>query len=240
MSQYSKLPGDSSKGQSKAIKDLSDALKEFEQKLKELKRLQADATSKSTKEAKKIIMEKQDDLINLGNRIRAFLKLQVSTNEKQIFNSLKKTAENLLNQYKELEKSFDSYNPYEKPKTDEEDDDIGPGFVEHEGISFKDANEISGDLLQERQENIQNLHKDFVEVNHLFKEVATLVEQQGEMLDESDKNVDTAVKETARANVELETANTYQRSAKKKALCIFIIVLCVVGALIGIVVASTA
>lgn len=240
MSTYSKLPSDSSKNQSKTIKDLSEKLKEFEQKLKELKKLQSEATSKATKESQKNAVTKQDELINLGNYIRALLKLQVQSNEKQMFTSLKKTAEGLLNQYKDLEKTFDSYNPYENPKGDDEGNDIGPEFVERESISFRDANEISSDLLQERQENIQNLHKDFVEVNSLFKEVATLVEQQGEMLDESDKNVDTAVKETSRANVELESANSYQRSAKKKAMWIFIIVLCVVGALIGIVVATTA
>ena len=234
MTAYNKLSGDSAPGIPKALQDLSNSERVFEQRLKELRRLIAEAGSKPNKLTHKSIVAKQDELINLANEIRILMKTQVASNQKQMFDKLKKHAEALFKQYSELESS---YQADDTPVV--EDYEVDPEFVERDTMVFKNADELDSDRLKERHEDIQGLQKDFHEVNSLFKEVASMVDQQGNMLDESEKNVDTAVTETKRANVELDSANKYQRSAKKKALIIFIIVLVVVGALIGAVVAAT-
>ena len=231
MSTYSKLPSDGSKSPSKPTQQLANFVKDYEQKLKELRKLLSDPKVK-TKEGSRAMSNKQDELINLTNQVRSLFKAQVSPSEKQIFDKLRKNAEDLFKQFSDLDQRGATV------ETSEED--LGPEFVHRESISYQNAGEVEGDGLQERLGDIQNLQKDFHEVNNLFKEVSTLVEQQGALLDESDKNVDTAVKETGRANVELDSANNYQRSAKKKAVCIFIIVAVVVAILIGVVVATTA
>ena len=232
MSTYNKLPGGSSGGQSKPLQDLSNIVKEYEQKLKELRKLLAQAKVKKTKEISTGIMLKQDDIINLTNSIRALLRVQVPSSDKQMYDNLKKTADLLFKQYNDLDQS--------DTKEEVTEEVLDPEFVQRESISFQNAGDLDSEVLQDRLGDIKNLQKDFQEVNNLFKDVATLVDKQGEQLNESDKNVDTAVKETARANVELDSANKYQRSAKKKALCIFLIVLVVVGILVAVVVSQTA
>jgi t-SNARE complex subunit (syntaxin) len=210
MSTYAKLPGDSSSPSIKSLQDLSNCERLYEQKLKELKRLMAESSQSHSKPLEKSILSKQDELINLGNEIRALSKSSVPPAQKQMHEKLKKHAEALFREYSTLESTYAPPTVYE-----EEDHDVGSEFVERNTLVYRNTDELNSDKLQERHEDIQSLQKDFHEVNSLFKEVAS------------------------RANVELDSANNYQRSAKKKALIIFIIVLIVVGALIGIVIAAT-
>lgn len=231
MSTYAKLPSENSKSTSKPIQELSASVKDYEQKLKDLRKLITESKSKKTTATSKALMKKQDEIINLTNSLKSLMRLQVAPSEKQIFDKLKKIAEQLFKQFNDLEQASET--------VEEKEEDLDPEFVHHESISFQNIGEVDSGVLQERLDGIQNLHKDFHEVNNLFKEVATLVESQGNLLDESEKHVETAVKETSRANIELDSASNYQRSAKKKAVCIFLIVLVVVGILIAVVVATT-
>lgn len=234
MSSYNKLPGNS-----KALprEELSKYLKDFEKKLKDMKKLSLDPNAKFTKEHLKAVLKSGDELINLKNQISVVLRAPVPNNEKQIMDKLRKTAEELFKQFAELESQIavrtqntGQVNPHET---------VDDEFVEHQSLAIKNEDELSNETLLKRNEDIQQVHKDFIEVNSLFKEVANLVEVQGESLNEAEKNVDTAVKETGRANIELDSANKYQRSAKKKLVVIFIIVFVIVAILIGVVVAIT-
>lgn len=235
MSSYNKLPGQPKQS---SLEELGKYLKDFEKGVKEMKRLVGDPKANFTKEHLKAVLKSGDQLINLKNQISTVLRAPVANNEKQIMDKLKRTAEELFKQFSEVEnmiaaktQNTGQVNPHES---------IDDEFVEHQSLAIKSEDDLKqGDLIK-RNEDIQQVHKDFVEVNSLFKEVATLVEVQGEALNEADKNVDTAVKETGRANIELDSANRYQRSAKKKLIVIFVIVLVVVAILIGVVVAVTA
>jgi syntaxin 7 len=150
---------------------------------------------------------------------------------------LKKTSEELFRQFADTEGQISSASNFKQEENPHETFD--PGFVEEESLAIRDEDELKQENLLKRNEDIQQVHRDFVEVNSMFKEVAHLVDQQGESLNVAEGHVDTAVKETGRANIELDSANKYQRSAKKKIVIIFIIVLVVVAILIGVVVATT-
>ena len=231
MSAYTKLPSDNQKTTKNSIEELSASVKLYEQRLKELRKLFAEFSVKKTKEFSGLIQKKQEELINQTNSIRNLLKTQPATNEKQKYDMLKKTAEVLFKQFTDLEQ------PSVKI---EEETDIGPEFVHRESISIENMEDLQNDLLQNILEDIQNLQKDFYEVNNLFKEVSTMISEQGDLLNESEKHVDVAVTETGRANVELESANNYQRSAKKKAVCILITVIVIVLVLVAIIIVTTA
>ena len=233
MSSYNKLPGES---KASTREELAKCLKDFEKQLRELKKLISDQ-SNSSKDKTKLVVKIGDNLINLKNRINTLLRTPVPANEKQMIDKLKKTAEELFRQFADAENQISSSARFEP--TSDPHDTFDPGFVEEESLAIRDEDELSHENLLKRNEEIQQVHKDFVEVNSMFKEVAHLVDQQGESLDVADGHVDTAVKETTRANIELDSANRYQRSAKKKIVVIFIIVAVVVAILIGVVVATT-
>ena len=74
-----------------------------------------------------------------------------------------------------------------------------------------------------------------LEVNAIFKDVANLVDEQGETLDKAEEHVDVAVTETGRGVVELEKASKYQASTKKKVICVLVCVIILVVIVIGIV-----
>lgn len=233
MSSYNKLPGES---KASPKDELAKCLQDFDKQLRELKKIISDQ-SKSSKDRTKLAVKTGDNLINLKNRINTILRSPVPANEKQFVDRLKKSAEELFRQFTETENQINSSAPLESESNPH--DTFDPGFVEEESLAIKDEDELSHENLLKRNEDIQQVHKDFVEVNSMFKEVAHLVGQQGESLDVAEGHVDTAVKETTRANIELDSANKYQRSAKKKIVVIFLIVAVVVAILIGVVVATT-
>ena len=114
-----------------------------------------------TKDGSRLISSKQDELIKLTNKIRGLFKAQVSPSEKQIFDKLRKNVEDLFKQFNDFDQKG--------VKDDIAEDDLGPEFVHRESISYQNAGEVEGDGLQERLGDIQNLQKDFHEVNNLFK-----------------------------------------------------------------------
>ena len=74
-----------------------------------------------------------------------------------------------------------------------------------------------------------------ITVNEMFKDTAMMVKEQEEMLVVVDKDVTNAAGQTGKAVGELNKAEGYQRSAKKKMCVIMIIALVVVGVALAIV-----
>ena len=73
----------------------------------------------------------------------------------------------------------------------------------------------------------------------MFKDTAKLVLDQGLMLDESENSISTAVNQTEKAAEELQGASGYQQQAKRKLICIFVIVCIVLSVLLAIVLGLT-
>jgi syntaxin 7 len=63
-------------------------------------------------------------------------------------------------------------------------------------------------VLRERQNELESLESDIVAVNSMFKDVARMVNEQGEQLDKVEEHVDTAVSETGIAVKELGKVRT--------------------------------
>jgi t-SNARE complex subunit (syntaxin) len=62
----------------------------------------------------------------------------------------------------------------------------------------------------------------------MFKDVAKMVNEQGTMLNNAEEHVDNAVVESGKAVNELNKADNYQRSSKKKLYIILGLVFCLV------------
>jgi syntaxin 7 len=77
-----------------------------------------------------------------------------------------------------------------------------------------------GDLqaLQERESAIRQLESDIVDVNTIFKDLATMVHEQGDIVDSIESNIEAASVQVTDGNDQLRQAYSYQTSARKKKL----------------------
>jgi t-SNARE complex subunit (syntaxin) len=102
------------------------------------------------------------------------------------------------------------------------------GIVECEHLAVQDENELRHKKLSERKEVLEQLGKEMRIVNDMFKDTATMVGEQGEVLEQTQENVEVAERETGRAVEELERADGLQRRAKRICFVVFGVVAVIV------------
>ncbi|XP_041484381.1 syntaxin-12-like isoform X2 [Lytechinus variegatus] len=78
-------------------------------------------------------------------------------------------------------------------------------------------------LIQEREEQIRQIEATMLDVNEIFKDLSMMVSEQGEMIDSIEANVDRAGDNVEEGTKQLATASKYQKKARKKMCCIFMI-----------------
>lgn len=130
-----------------------------------------------------------------------------------------------------------------KNATDEEleaavDNVSGPIFAQQieQSTQRDEAKRLLAEI-QSRHEDILKLEESLKELRQLFIDMQTLVEAQGEMLNEIENNVNDAVDYTEAGTKELKEAVRYQKKARTK---MFILLGCVCCLIILIVVIPTA
>jgi t-SNARE complex subunit (syntaxin) len=101
----------------------------------------------------------------------------------------------------------------------------GPGQQSMPGQSqTQTALQVEEDVdlqgLREREDAIRKLEADISDVNQIFKDLAVLVHEQGEMIDSIEANVDSAQVNVQHANTQLSEARNYQSKARRKMVCI--------------------
>lgn len=92
-------------------------------------------------------------------------------------------------------------------------------------------------MIQEREERIRQLEGDILDVNEIFRDLAALVYEQGEMIDNIEDNVTKAADHVEEGNTQLTKASEYQKKARKKKCClviILVVILGIVGLIIGL------
>ncbi|ETI22325.1 hypothetical protein G647_06399 [Cladophialophora carrionii CBS 160.54] len=92
-----------------------------------------------------------------------------------------------------------------------------PRLAEQSEVDFQE------NLIIEREGEIRQIEQSVGELNELFRDVAHLVRDQGDMLDAIDVNVENTLTDTRGADVELRSASRYQKSARNKACCLLVI-----------------
>ncbi|THH30594.1 hypothetical protein EUX98_g3602 [Antrodiella citrinella] len=84
-------------------------------------------------------------------------------------------------------------------------------------------------LIQEREAEIQEIETGIHELSQIFRDLGTLVQEQGGMLDNIESNISSIAVDTAGAAEELTTAHDYQRKAGRRALCLMLVLVVVVA-----------
>lgn len=98
--------------------------------------------------------------------------------------------------------------------------------------------QISFEELAEREEQSRKLEHDIVEVNQIFKDLATLVHNQGEAVESIESNIFRATEDVARGTQEIARAREYQDKARRKKVYIAMFCLLVVFIVLFIVIKS--
>ncbi|XP_072046492.1 syntaxin-7-like [Amphiura filiformis] len=89
-------------------------------------------------------------------------------------------------------------------------------------------------LFEEREEQIRQIEAAMLDVNEIFKDLSVMVSEQGEVIDSIEANIDTAVDNVESGKTQLQKASTYQKKARKKMCCLFII-LAIVAAVVALI-----
>ncbi|KAI9573494.1 t-SNARE [Boletus coccyginus] len=84
-------------------------------------------------------------------------------------------------------------------------------------------------LIREREVEIQEIETGIHELSEIFRDLGTLVNQQGGMLDNIESNVYSIASDTRGAAEELSTASEHQRKAGRRAACLMLIIVFVVA-----------
>ncbi|CZS90499.1 related to syntaxin 12 [Rhynchosporium agropyri] len=90
-------------------------------------------------------------------------------------------------------------------------------------LASQDEVDFQDSLIVEREAEIRNIEQGVTELNELFRDVAHIVNEQGELLDNIHENVENTRADTRGADLELRGAARYQRNARSKACCLLLI-----------------
>merc|ERR1719210_377997 len=89
--------------------------------------------------------------------------------------------------------------------------------------------------LQEREKSIHQLESDIVDMNTIFKDLATMVHEQGEMVDSIEVHVSEAQVRVGEGTSQLRQAEQYKNAARKKKLILAVVGFIILAILIGII-----
>lgn len=92
-------------------------------------------------------------------------------------------------------------------------------------VQLQQSKSVELQMVQERKANMDKLEKDMVDLNHIFKDLAVIVQDQGEVIDNIEMNVEAVSEFVSDANVKIIEAKRSNEKARKKKCCIWLIII---------------
>jgi len=96
--------------------------------------------------------------------------------------------------------------------------------------------EFNDMMIRQRDEGIRDIEAALSDVNDIFRDLATLVVEQGTLIDNIESNIEQANAKTIKGVQELKVASNEQRKARTKMCCIALIVVLVAAAAVVLIV----
>lgn len=93
-------------------------------------------------------------------------------------------------------------------------------------------------LITQREEGMKEIETAILEVNEIFRDLGTLVNEQQYMLDNIEANIESTAVRTGEAVDQLSQANRTQKSARN-CKCFFLLILVFIVAIIVVVILAT-
>jgi len=112
----------------------------------------------------------------------------------------------------------------------DEEQQHAPLLMEHKSQGQKEITAVEIDmrfndqLIEERERGIAEIQQQIGEVNEIFQDLAVLVNEQGNMIDDIEANIVSTAVRTKEAQKELTKADKSQKSARNKMVCLAITV----------------
>ena len=125
----------------------------------------------------------------------------------------------------------------------DDDDTFGVGSGARSADAQRQAqismeSDVNLSQLKEREAALRKLENDIVDVNMIFKDLAVMVHDQGEMIDSIESNVEQVQIRVNEANTHLEGAKKNQQKARKKKFILIVILAAVVGVILLLIILS--
>jgi len=95
--------------------------------------------------------------------------------------------------------------------------------------------EVDMNMLREREQAIRKIESDIVEVNQIFKDLATMVHDQGEVIDSIEANIESTSIQISEGTQQLIKASTYSSKARRKKFLIIFIFLIILAIIVGVI-----
>merc|ERR1712126_498756 len=92
--------------------------------------------------------------------------------------------------------------------------------------------------LQQREQSMRQLESDIVDVNTIFKDLATMVHEHGEIVDSIEQNIESTTVQVTTGTEQLRQAADYQSKARKKKIILAVLGLVILGILVGVIVSQ--
>lgn len=99
--------------------------------------------------------------------------------------------------------------------------------------------EVDVSALREREKAIRKIESDIVEVNQIFKDLATMVHEQGETIDSIEANIETTAVQIHEGTEQLVKASDYSSRARRKKFLLILILLIILAVIVTIIYVST-
>jgi len=103
-------------------------------------------------------------------------------------------------------------------------------------MTMQMEDEVQLEVLREQEENMHQLETDIVAVNEIFRDLATMVHEQGEVVDSIEAQIESTSIHVSEANQQLIKARDYKSSLRRKYVCLFFTVVIILSIVIGIIV----
>nr|XP_033788955.1 t-SNARE domain-containing protein 1 isoform X3 [Geotrypetes seraphini]XP_033788956.1 t-SNARE domain-containing protein 1 isoform X3 [Geotrypetes seraphini] len=94
------------------------------------------------------------------------------------------------------------------------------------------------EMVRQREEAIQQIESDMLDVNQIIKDLATMVHEQGDTVDSIEANIEIASSNVESANEQLAKASQHQRQARKVKCCLISTGVIILSVVIIIILAS--
>jgi len=92
--------------------------------------------------------------------------------------------------------------------------------------------------LEQTEQSMRQLESDIVDVNTIFKDLATMVHEQGEIVDSIEQNIESTTVQVTTGTEQLRQAADYQSKARKKKIILAVLGLVILGILVGVIVSQ--
>ena len=129
-----------------------------------------------------------------------------------------------------------------KNKSDQEIQDMieshDPNVFSNEVMTQKMLSRDALNEIEQRHHDILELEKDILELQEIFRDLAILVDEQGDVIDNIEAHMEAAVHHVHKGEENIVIAKRYKQSSRRKLVIIIVIIVGVVAAIIVAVVVA--